>query len=214
MNMEVNEGYNNWANNYDSDENKTRDLEAKALRTNLSPYSFASCLEIGCGTGKNTSWLVNKADHVLAVDFSPGMLMKAREKIQAKNVVLQQADINLPWDFTDKKFDLVCFSLVLEHTENLDFIFFELQKVTAIGGRVYIGELHPYKQYSGSQARFETKEGFQKITSFKHHISDYIQSAKKYNFGIEDINEYFDEGSENKIPRILTLRLKNGSGSK
>ena len=55
--MNVQEAYDNWADQYDSNMNKTRDLEAVALRETLAYIPFDTCLEIGCGTGKNTEWL-------------------------------------------------------------------------------------------------------------------------------------------------------------
>lgn len=51
---DVQQAYNSWAQQYDSNENKTRDLEARSLRETLAPLTFEHCLEIGCGTGKNT----------------------------------------------------------------------------------------------------------------------------------------------------------------
>ena len=62
--MNTQEAYNNWASQYDTNINKTRDLEGKALRTVLSGISFESCLEIGCGTGKNTVWFAEKAGQI------------------------------------------------------------------------------------------------------------------------------------------------------
>jgi trans-aconitate methyltransferase len=35
----------------------------------LSKITFDSVSELGCGTGKNTEWLVQKATQVVAVDF-------------------------------------------------------------------------------------------------------------------------------------------------
>jgi hypothetical protein len=52
--MSVRKAYDTWSSSYDTDENKTRDLEAIALRTMLEAIPFENCLEIGCGTGKNT----------------------------------------------------------------------------------------------------------------------------------------------------------------
>ncbi|PKP28806.1 MAG: SAM-dependent methyltransferase, partial [Bacteroidetes bacterium HGW-Bacteroidetes-18] len=75
-------------------------------------------------------------------------------------------------------------------------------------GYVYIGELHPFKQYSGTKARFETEEGLQIVHCFNHHISDFTNAAKNYGFAILSINEYFDDGDKKTIPRILTLLLK------
>src|SRR6187551_2145418 len=157
--MDTKQAYNSWASQYDTNENKTRDLEARALRNMLATISFNSCLEIGCGTGKNTEWLVQKAEHVTAVDLSEEMLFKAKEKIQSSSVEFKQVDINSEWNFTEKTFELVTFSLVLEHIENLDHIFKETYKKLNDDGYVYIGELHPFKQYTGSKARFEMDDG-------------------------------------------------------
>jgi len=43
--MNVESAYNQWSVQYDTNENKTRDLEAVALRKTLEPLSFSNCLE-------------------------------------------------------------------------------------------------------------------------------------------------------------------------
>jgi ubiquinone/menaquinone biosynthesis C-methylase UbiE len=203
--MNPQQAYNSWASQYDTNENKTRDLEAKALRDILSTISFNSILEIGCGTGKNTEWLLQKAQRITAVDLSEEMLSKAKEKIQSDNIEFIQFDINNDWNFTERTFDLIAFSLVLEHIENLDHIFKEVYKKLNDEGFVYIGELHPFKQYTGTKARFETKEGLQIVQCYNHHISDFIQSAKKYGLKLIGLDEYFDNEDKTSIPRILIL---------
>jgi ubiquinone/menaquinone biosynthesis C-methylase UbiE len=205
--MDTRKAYDDWSKQYDSNINKTRDLEARALREILSEVDFNSCLEIGCGTGKNTEWLVTKAKRITAVDLSKEMLSKAREKINSDKVQFLQTDITKSWVFTKEKFDLVTFSLVLEHIENLDHIFNEAAKVLIPGGYIYIGELHPFKQYNGTKARYESNEGLQILDCYNHNISDFIQSAKRSGFEIENINEYFDNENRTAIPRILTLLL-------
>ena len=206
--MTTQEAYNNWASQYDTNSNKTRDLEEKALRTVLSAISFESCLEIGCGTGKNTVWFAEKANQITSVDLSEEMLAKAKEKITTDKVQFIQADITSNWAFRNHLYDLVSFSLVLEHLETLDHIFKETTASLKPGGHVYIGELHPFKQYAGSKARFETAEGIQVVECFTHHITEFMQAAKKNGLMLVDINEYFDEDNRNEIPRILTLLLK------
>jgi ubiquinone/menaquinone biosynthesis C-methylase UbiE len=206
--METKAAYNSWSQQYDTNENKTRDLEAHALRTILPGLNFKNVLEIGCGTGKNTVWLITKAKQITAVDLSEEMLAKAKEKITNNAVQFILADITAPWGFAKKGYDLVTFSLVLEHIQNLDHIFCELSKYLLKGGHVYIGELHPFKQYNGTKARFETPEGTQVVTCYDHHISEFVQTAKKYGLAIADINEYFDNDDRCTIPRILTLLLK------
>ena len=206
--MSVREAYNNWADQYDTNNNRTRDLEAIALRENLQVIDFNTCLEIGCGTGKNTAWLITKATAIVAVDLSEEMLAKARAKINSEKVAFLQADINQPWAFVTKQFDLVGFSLVLEHIEDLDNIFNQASNAMVPGGHLYIGELHPFKQYAGTKARFDTAAGQQIVTCFDHNISDFTQAAKKYGFEIMSINEYFDDNDHHTIPRILTILFK------
>ena len=203
--MNTQQAYNSWAAQYDTNENKTRDLEAKALRAILSIISFDAVLERGCGTGKNTEWILQKANSITAVDLSREMLAKAKEKIQSEKVEFIEADINSEWTFTNKSFDLIGFSLVLEHIQNLDHIFKEVSKKLHKGGFVYVGELHPFKQYSGSKARFETEQGLHIVQCYNHNISDFIQSAKKNGLKLIELDEYFDDEEKITIPRILTL---------
>jgi ubiquinone/menaquinone biosynthesis C-methylase UbiE len=205
---EVQQAYNSWAQQYDSNENKTRDLEARSLRETLEPLSFGTCLEIGCGTGKNTVWLLTKAESVTAVDLSEEMLSKARTKISGENVNFVQADINQPWAFAKQTYDLVGFSLVLEHIEELQPVFTKVAHVLKSGGYLYISELHPFKQYSGSKARFDTEAGTQIVPCFNHHITDFTSAAAASGLELIKIQEYFDEDDRNTIPRILTLLFK------
>ena len=208
--MSVQKAYDSWSDQYDSNINKTRDLEATALRETLANIEFDSCLEIGCGTGKNTAWLLTKAKSITAVDLSIEMLAKAKQKINSEQVHFIQADILQDWNFVSTKYNLVSFSLVLEHIEDLEPIFNKVSKIIAAGGYVYIGELHPFKQYSGSKARFNTDEGEQIVSCFNHNISDFIKAAKQFGFGLVNMDEYFDEDDRNSIPRILTILLRSG----
>ena len=206
--MSIKEAYNIWASQYDTNKNNTRDLEAIALRNKLEHVSFKTCLEIGCGTGKNTVWLEEKSEEVLSVDLSDEMLQIAKQKITSPKVRFVQADITKDWSFSNKLYDLITFSLVLEHIEDLDQIFKEVARCLKKGGFVYIGELHPFKQYTGTKARFDTEEGRYEVECYDHHISDFVNDAKKNGLTLIDIDEHFDDNNRNSIPRILTLLLK------
>ncbi len=206
--MNVRQAYNTWATQYDTNLNRTRDLEGIAIRTTLDTIPAEACLEIGCGTGKNTVWLAQKSKQVTAVDLSEEMMAKAKEKITTGNVKFIQADITADWAFATKLYDLVTFSLVLEHIEHLEPILGKAADALKPGGYIYIGELHPFKQYTGSKARFETAQGLHVVECYNHHISDFTQTAKKLNLIFADLNEYFDNDDRNGIPRILTLLLQ------
>lgn len=204
--MNTKEAYNQWSKTYDDVVNKTRDLEGKALREILASINFENVLEIGCGTGKNSIWLVEKAKDVTSVDISVEMLAKAKEKITSKNINFVQADITENWFFANEnQFDLIGFSLVLEHIEDLKLIFEKVKQYLKPGGFLYIGELHPFKQYNGTKARFETENGTEIVDCFNHHISDFVENGLDNGLLIIQLKEYFDGTSENEIPRILAL---------
>jgi len=206
--MNTEQAYSIWAEQYDTNDNKTRDLEAEALKETLANIPFRNCLEVGCGTGKNTAWLIQKAEHITAVDFSSEMLAKAKEKITSGRVQFKQGDITESWTFTNSLFDLISFSLVLEHINDLDHVFNEAANYLNHNGHIYIGELHPYKQYSGSKARFNAEDGLKVVECFTHNISDFTKTAKKYGLILVEVNEHFDNNNRQEIPRILTLLLR------
>ena len=206
--MNIKEAYQEWSHQYDTNENKTRDLEAIALRSVLSKLELNKVLEFGCGTGKNTVWFEQNAKEILSADFSEAMISKAAEKIKSTKVQFAIADINEPWNFTKDKFDLASFSLILEHIDNIDEIFSKSNTILQSGGYMYIGEFHPFKQYAGSKARYSTPEGEQLVTCYTHNVSDFIHAANKYGFSLINLEEWFDDNDRTQIPRILTLLFK------
>lgn len=202
--MNVEQAYNSWSETYDAVENKTRDLEAKALRALISGENL-TILEIGCGTGKNTEFLRTKAKNLIGADFSAEMLERARAKITAETVEFRQLDLRDEWDFSADSFDLIVCSLALEHIENVDFVFDQARKVLRSGGHFYIGELHPFKQYQGSKARFETVSGVFELECFVHHVSKFFAAGKKNDFALIELKEWFDDADKTQIPRLLTM---------
>jgi ubiquinone/menaquinone biosynthesis C-methylase UbiE len=209
--MSTSDSYDKWAASYDAMKNKTRDLEAGVLRqTFLNPH-YGNIIELGCGTGKNTNWLAQKADHIMALDFSSEMIKKAKEKMTAENVDFIETDINSDWPVNPGWANLISCSLVLEHIENLDFIFSEASRVLKRNGKFYICELHPWKQYSGSKARFETEEGSHEPQAFVHHFSDYLNAAQAHRFKLLGLNEFFDDDKKKDIPRLVSLVFENNN---
>lgn len=201
--MNTQSAYNNWAPTYDAVENKTRDLELIAGKQVLANVDFSKVLELGCGTGKNTIWLAEKAKKISAVDFSEEMMNVARQKISAKNIKFQQADITKPWSF--KKSTLITCSLILEHIENIDFIFEQAAQTLKKKGCFYICELHPYKQLEGSRAKFETADQTIHLEYFIHHISEFFLAASNNNFKCIGLKEWFDNDDRSTTPRLVSF---------
>ena len=206
--MKPKRAYTHWSEQYDTNFNKTRDLEAIALRKELSGRTFQHCLELGCGTGKNTLFLAELAKAVTAVDLTDAMLQKAKEKVKDTHVRFVKADLLQPWDFAKDQYNLITFSLVLEHIEYMQPIMEKAVAVLRPGGLIYIGELHPFKQYRGSKARFETAYGMQEVECYNHHVSDFVNAAIAAGLHIDKLNEYFDTDDRKQLPRVLTLLLR------
>lgn len=203
--MSIQKAYNDWSASYDTDENLTRDLDQKVTREALANLHFQSVLEIGCGTGKNTLLLSQIATSVQALDFSQGMIEKAREKVKAENVRFAIADITHKWASEDESYDLIVCDLVLEHIENLSFIFSEAFRVLEIKGRFLINELHPFRQYEGKKARFGKDDEVTEIPAFVHHISDFMNAALDNKLTLVKLREWWHEKDQNKAPRMISF---------
>lgn len=204
--MNIQQAYNTWAENYDVVQNKTRDLEARAIRNLIPPGPYAEVIELGCGTGKNTEWLATQAGHLTAVDFSIEMMQKAQQKLPLPHLTFRQADITQPWQFISTPADLLTCSLILEHIQDLGHVFAQAQRALRAGGLFYIGELHPFKQYQGSKARFDTAaSGVFELECYVHHISDFTENARLHGFNCVRLQEWFDEDNTSAAPRIVSF---------
>ena len=206
--MSIENAYNIWADQYDTNVNRTRDLDKKCTIETLNNLVFKNVLELGCGTGKNTEWLLNKAERIIGLDFSQEMLHKAKAKIFDKRVLFKKVDLTKDWEIENNFVDLITASLTLEHIENLDHIFLQANLKLKKNGLFFISELHPFKQYSGSKAKYETENGIKELEVYIHHISEYIDTAKNNGFKLIELKEWFDESSENEIPRLISFVFK------
>jgi malonyl-CoA O-methyltransferase len=206
--MSVQKAYNQWSATYDKDENLTRDLDQVVTRATLGDWRFKSILEIGCGTGKNTALLAQIGEQVHALDFSEGMLEKAREKLGSNKVTFSFADIIKAWPCADESADLVVCNLVLEHIEDLLFIFSEAFRALVKGGRFFICELHPFLQYLGAKARFQSDGEETQIRAFVHHISDFLKAGEVNGFTLQELREWWHEEDQNDPPRLVSFMFE------
>ena len=203
--MSIQRAYDEWSVNYDADENLTRDLDARITREVLGGGHFKSVLELGCGTGKNTIFFAQIADSVHALDFSEGMIEKARQKLQTGNVRFEQADLNQRWPGPDSAYDLISCNLVLEHIANLSHIFAEVARTLSPQGRFLVNELHPFKQYRGTKARFERGAEVIEVDAFVHHISEFLREAEVHGLSLVRFDESWHEADADKPPRIASF---------
>jgi ubiquinone/menaquinone biosynthesis C-methylase UbiE len=148
---------------------------------------------------------------VAAVDFSAGMVEKARVNVTAENVRFIEGDIQLGWQFADASFDFIVCTLVLEHIENLRHVFAEARRVLREGGEFWLYELHPFRQMQGGQAQFKSDNGTTTlITAYLHSVSEFVNTAIEAGFEIVRLDEWRDgdDAANNLSPRLLSLNVR------
>lgn len=203
--MKIQDAYTTWSATYDDDRNLTRDLDETATRKTLESRQFQFILELGCGTGKNTAFLARIGQSVHALDFSEGMLARAQEKVRSSNVTFAVADLTQPWQRADSSADLVVCNLVLEHIQDLGFIFAEVSRVLTVGGQFFLCELHPFRQYQGTKANFQRDQESTEIAAFVHHLSDFTDAAEAHGLTIKSLKEWWHAEDENKPARLVSF---------
>jgi SAM-dependent methyltransferase len=203
--MSIQDAYTRWSNTYDSDRNRTRDLDQLATQRTLAGRHYQNILELGCGTGKNTALLYRIGRRILALDFSPGMLREAKSKITADNVLFVRTDLTKPWPVQTRLFELVVCNLVLEHIEHLHPIFSEASQSLTAGGQFFVSELHPVRQYQGIKANFQVDQEKVEIDAFIHHLSDFTEAARENGLSLKIMNEWWHDEDLNKLPRLVSF---------
>jgi len=199
----IKDDYNAWAYQYDNNINPTRDLDKTVTKESLSNIDFFKVLELGCGSGKNTEWLITRAEKVVGLDFSKNMLDLAKRKIITDKATFINTDLNENWPVSDNSFDLATINLTLEHIEILDHIFNSSFKKLIQGGNCFVCELHPKKQLAGSKARFEENGTEIALDVFYHSELEYIESAEKAGFNLIAKKDWYD--NEKDVPRLISF---------
>lgn len=128
--------------------NKIADIYTQQYFNDLSEASYidkflekltpgAKVLDVGCGPGQFTQYMMNKGFSVKGIDFSTEMLTIAQEKVP--NGTFQQADMrNLPFD--DEHFDglFVAYSLIHIPSEEIPQTLNGFLRVLKPGGYIEI----------------------------------------------------------------------------
>ena len=203
--MSIQAAYDSWSSTYDQDRNLTRDLDQSITKAAFTHLKFKNTLELGCGTGKNTGLLAEISEAVLALDFSEGMIELARQKTRDTKVEFRVADLTKSWPIKNDLHDLIVCNLVLEHVEDLSHIFKEAFRSLQKGGRFYISELHPFRQYQGGKARFQRGDQVVEVDAHVHHVSDFLQAAAESGLSLKTFNEYWHVDDQGKPPRLAVF---------
>jgi ubiquinone/menaquinone biosynthesis C-methylase UbiE len=116
--------------------------ERPATMALLGKVAGRRVLEVGCGSGILTNWLVDQGATVTAMDVSPAMLDLARRSI-GDRADLVVADLAAPLPFETSAFDIAVASLVLHYVRDWTASLRELHRVLNPEGLVVFSTHHP-----------------------------------------------------------------------
>ncbi len=184
-------GYDRWSEIYDHEANPLIGLEEPVVREALGDVAGLAVLDLGCGTGRHAVWLANAGAAVTGIDFSLGMMEKARAKPGAAKVRFLVHDLNERLPFADGVFDRVVSGLVLEHLRDLDPFFAEARRVLKAGGRAVVSGMHPAMFLRDTRARFHDPLTGETVEpgSVEHTIGDLVMAAVRAGFALEGVDE-------------------------
>lgn len=117
--------------------------ERPATTSLLGDVAGRRVLEVGCGSGPLTAWLLDHGAEVTAVDASMEMLDLARGRV-GERARLIAARLEEPLTFQpDGSVDLVVASLVMHYVRDWEPVVAEFHRVLAPGGAVVFSTHHP-----------------------------------------------------------------------
>jgi malonyl-CoA O-methyltransferase len=122
-------GYNRWAEVYDGEDNPLVLLEEMHIAPLIGNGAGIAVADIGCGTGRHAIRLAAAGAKVSALDFSQGMLVRARAKPGANSVRFISHDLAQRFPLESGSFDCVLCCLVLDHIADLKGFFAELNRI-------------------------------------------------------------------------------------
>ncbi len=202
--VDAREGYDLWASSYDDEGNPLLALEEPEADEALGDVARLDVLDVGTGTGRHAIRLAARGARVTAIDFSDGMLAKARAKAGADRVRFENHDVTRRLPYPDASFDRVLSALVLEHVADVAAFFRELGRVTRPDGRIVVTAMHPAMFLRGVSARFrdEGTGEFLRPRSHVMQVSDYVMGALAAKLRIVSLVERSpDEALAARVPR-------------
>jgi SAM-dependent methyltransferase len=187
-------------------------------------------LDVGCGSGQLSAWLLDHGAVVTAFDVSRAMAGLARRRLGDRANVLV-ADLARPlWFAETGEFDLVVASLVMHYVHDWEAVLSEFRRVLSSQGLVVFSTHHPAMdwQLNSPDDYFATKQvtdswakgtGRFEVTFWRRPLTAMCQAIASAGFVIERLVEpeplaalvEHDPAAYDEIctkPRFLFFRLR------
>jgi SAM-dependent methyltransferase len=189
---ELNEGYTTWSQTYDhpteQDPDPIQALEGPVMRRHVEGLPDGPVLDVACGTGRHTAYIVEAGHEVLGIDSNEAMLAKAKQKLP--DVEFKVGDLaNIPVD--DAGYESVICGLAFSHLPELRPAVEELARVLKPGGTVAISAPHPFiTSVLGWRAPVFDAEGTGwEVPEYEHLPGEYIEEFGKAGLAVRELHE-------------------------
>ena len=161
---------NIWENEWKLEEASRADIISHAMQWEATKFSYSlmdtfkltkeenklNVLDVGCGSGAQTLFFLNKGFHVFAIDIEKESIIRTLKTIEdysADNYEIKEMNAE-KMTFSDEKFDVVYINCMLMHT-NAKKVISEAKRVLKRGGLFVIKEVKqnwlfhfPYRTFS------------------------------------------------------------------
>ncbi len=128
------------------------------------------------------------AARLVGLDLSDGMLAQARARDPSFD--LRGQDMAMPVAEPDGAFDIVLFSLTLEHVADMATPLGEARRLLKPGGQVVVIEIHPYLSLGGLAAHFVEGGQTIRMPTVPHTVPDYVAAARTAGLVIDACREW------------------------
>ena len=188
--LSVAAAYDLWALDYDGFDNPMVFAAAHALSQASLSLTQKTCLEFGCGTGRNLAALAARgATRLVGFDLSSAMLVQATKR--DTGWTLFQADMSAAIALPDQSADFILFSLTLEHVAELKSPLREARRLLRAGGTIKIIEIHPFMSLQGISAHFKAKDGTEvTMPAFAHPFQDWMAGFTQAGLRVDGLKEW------------------------
>lgn len=182
--------YDLWASDYDGFDNPMVFAAGHALSQASLSLRQKTCLEFGCGTGRNLAALAARdTAQLIGFDLSGAMLAEARKR--DASWILFQADMSVAIPLPDHSADFILFALTLEHVAELESPLREARRLLRPGGTIKIIEIHPFVSMQGISAHFKAKDGIEvTMPAFAHPFQDWLGTFTEVGLRVDGLKEW------------------------
>lgn len=178
-----------WAEVYDQQPNPFLSVEERYVEQLLGGVEGNDVLDVGCGTGRWLKLLAPRGPRrLIGIDNSSAMLDRAQTKLGGAADIQLGDCCALP--IPTSSVDVVIASFVLSYLESLEDFAAELRRVTRLGGRVFLTDLHPGTASScGWKRGFSSKDGSVELHTHYRTLPEIVDGFGSAGFRVKCILE-------------------------